>query len=79
VEEAWREGLDAIAITDHIEYKPHRGDVRPDSERAYEIARAAGVEKGLIIIRGAEITRDMPPGHWNAIFLKDIKALDTSD
>ena len=29
VEEAWREGLDAIAITDHIEYKPHKQDVRP--------------------------------------------------
>jgi hypothetical protein len=79
VEEAWREGLDAIAITDHIEYKPHKGDVRPDNERAYEIARAAGDKIGLIIIRGAEITRDMPPGHFNAIFLKDVKALDTND
>ncbi len=27
VEEAWREGLDAIAITDHIEHKPHKQDV----------------------------------------------------
>ncbi|MCJ7729461.1 MAG: Sb-PDE family phosphodiesterase [Sedimentisphaerales bacterium] len=79
VEEAWREGLDAIAITDHIEYKPHKQDVRPDTGKAYEIARAAGDEKGLIIIRGAEITRDMPPGHFNAIFLKDVKALDTND
>ena len=79
VEEAWREGLDAIAITDHIEYKPHKSDVRPSNERAYEIARAAGYNIGLIIIKGAEITRDMPPGHWNAIFLKDIKSLDTND
>jgi hypothetical protein len=79
VEEAWREGLDAIAITDHIEYKPHRQDVRPDNERAYEIAKANGNEKGLIIIRGAEITRDMPPGHFNALFLKDIKSLEVND
>jgi hypothetical protein len=79
VEEAWREGLDAIAITDHVEYKPHRQDVRPDIGRAYEIARAAGYEKGLIIIRGAEITREMPPGHCNALFLKNAKALDTKD
>jgi len=79
VEEAWREGLDAIAITDHIEYKPHTQDVRPDGGRAYEIARAASDEKGLIIIRGAEITRDMPPGHCNALFLKNAKALDTKD
>jgi hypothetical protein len=79
IEEAWREGLDAIAITDHIEYKAHKGDVRPDNNRSHEIARAAADEKGLILIRGAEITRDMPPGHFNAIFLKDIKPLDTND
>jgi hypothetical protein len=79
IEEAWREGLDAIALTDHIEYKPHRQDVRPDGERSYEIARGAADEKGLILIRGAEITRDMPPGHFNAIFVKNIKSLDTND
>jgi hypothetical protein len=79
VEEAWREGLDAIAITDHIEYKPHKQDVKPDVGRSYEIARDAAGGKGVIVIRGAEITRDMPPGHFNAIFLKDTKALDTPD
>jgi hypothetical protein len=79
VEEAWREGLDAIAITDHIEYKPHKQDVRPDNGRSYEIARDEAGGKGLIVIRGAEITRNMPPGHFNAIFLKDIKELDTND
>jgi len=79
VEEAWREGLDAIAITDHLEYKAHRGDVRPDNNRAYEIARPVADEKGLILIKGAEITRDMPPGHFNALFIKDAKPLDTND
>jgi 3',5'-nucleoside bisphosphate phosphatase len=79
VEEAWREGLDAIAITDHLEYKPHGKDVRPDDNRAYEIAKPAADEKGLILIRGAEITKDMPPGHFNAIFLKDAKPLDIND
>jgi hypothetical protein len=78
-EEAWREGLDAFAITDHLEYKPHGKDVRPDNNRAYEIAKPAADEKGLIIIRGAEITKDMPPGHFNAIFLKDARPLDTND
>ena len=24
VQEAWQEGLDAIAITDHLEYRPHK-------------------------------------------------------
>ena len=27
VDEAVREGLDAIAITDHIEYQPHKDDI----------------------------------------------------
>ena len=29
VGEAWQEGLDAIAITDHLEYLPHRNHVNP--------------------------------------------------
>jgi 3',5'-nucleoside bisphosphate phosphatase len=79
VEEAWREGLDAIAITDHLEYKPHRADMRPDNNRSYEIAKPAADEKGLVLIKGAEITKKMPPGHFNAIFIKDAKPLDTNE
>jgi hypothetical protein len=79
VEEAWREGLDAIAITDHIEYKAHKTDVRPDDNRSYEIARPAAADKGIILIKGVEITKDMPPGHFNAIFIKDAKPLDSND
>ena len=30
IEEAWRDGLDAIAITDHSDYNPHKEDVRPE-------------------------------------------------
>lgn len=51
VEEAWREGLDAFAIADHIEYLPHKKDVRPEFNRPYEIARQSAKDKGLIIIR----------------------------
>lgn len=78
-EEAWREGLDAFAITDHIEHQPHEEDVRTNHGRSYEIARGSAEALGLTIIRGAEITRDMPPGHFNAIFLKDASALDREE
>jgi len=78
-EEAWREGLDVFSITDHIEYKPHEPDVVKDHNRAYEIVRARAKELGLIVVRGAEITRRMPPGHFNAIFLKDANLLDTEE
>jgi 3',5'-nucleoside bisphosphate phosphatase len=79
VEEAWREGLDAIAITDHIEYLPHQRDLPVNHNRAYEIARPQGEALDIIVIRGSEITRGMPPGHLNAIFLTDSAALDVED
>ena len=77
VDEAWQEGLDAIAITDHIEY-PKK--VMPkDRNMSYEIAKPRAEEKNIILIRGGEITRSMPPGHFNALFVTDLNALDTSD
>jgi len=79
VDEAWREGLDAIAITDHIEYQPHKQDVPTNHNRPYEIALPLAKERGILLIKGAEITRDTPPGHFNAIFLDDVNPLDTKD
>jgi hypothetical protein len=76
VAEALTDGLDAIAITDHIEYQPHKDDLpNPDLNRAFDIALKDAANTGLIVIRGAEITRDLPPGHANAIFLGDANKL----
>jgi hypothetical protein len=75
-EEAWREGLDAIAITDHIEYLPHKDDIRTNHNRSGYIAKGYGQDIYLTVIRGSEITRDMPPGHLNAIFIQDANKLD---
>ena len=79
VEEAWREGLDVISITDHIEYLPFRSDVAPNHNRPYEIAKSTAEALGIVLIRGTEITRKMPPGHLNAIFLNDIDPLVKDD
>jgi len=79
VDEAWRQGLDAISITDHIEYKPHRDDVSVDQNRPFELAAARARERNIILIRGAEITRETPPGHFNAIFLRDVAPLEVKD
>lgn len=79
VDEAWREGLDVISITDHIEYQPFRRDIPTNHNRPYEIARSRARERGILLIRGAEITRETPPGHFNAIFLDDVDPLDTED
>ena len=79
VNETWRQGLDAISITDHIEYQPHKDDVPTKHNRPYQLAEEAAKTHNLLLIRGAEITRDTPPGHFNAVFLNDIRPLDTSD
>lgn len=77
VQEAIKDGLDAISITDHIEYQPHEADIPHENRnRSYQVASKSAKGEALIIINGSEITRDMPPGHSNAIFLKDANMLD---
>lgn len=79
VEEAWRDGLDVIAITDHNEYQRYKDDVPPKIGRSYELARPVAEALGLLLIRGCEITRGEPPGHLNALFVKDFAAVRTDD
>ena len=79
VDEALKLGLDAIAITDHIEYQPHKDDIPTNHNRPHEIAAKRAKGKNLLLIKGAEITRETPPGHFNAIFVDDINPLDTED
>ena len=78
-EEAWREGMDVIAITDHIEYLPHKADLPTSHNRSFEIAKPRGDQLDIMVIRGSEVTRDMPPGHLNAIFLDSSIPLDTEE
>ncbi len=75
VEEAWYDGLDAIAITDHLEYRPHKEFVTGDFNSSFNIAKQSTKNFNLIVIQGAEITRSMPPGHFNALFIKDANQL----
>ncbi|HJZ40754.1 MAG TPA: Sb-PDE family phosphodiesterase [Bacteroidales bacterium] len=76
VAEALADGLDAISITDHLEYQPHSEDIpHPDRNRVYQLALEAAKGQNLLVINGSEVTRDMPPGHANAIFLTDANKL----
>ena len=107
VEEAIRDGLDCLAITDHLEYQPHIADIpHPDRNRSYDLAvrvvekivedeqeqaeneEADGDEEAdeneeesvpLLVLRGAEITRAMPPGHVNAVLLEDVNPVLVDD
>ena len=75
VGEAEHEGIDLIAITEHLEYQPHGMDIRhPDRNRSFEIAKNS-TETDLLVVNGAEITRMFPPGHINAVFIEDANKL----
>ena len=76
VSEAQRNGLDVLAITEHLEYQPHISQIpHVDRNTAYEEAKKAAKGSELLVLSGSEITREMPPGHMNAIFLKDSNKL----
>jgi 3',5'-nucleoside bisphosphate phosphatase len=74
--EAVRDGLDAIAITDHIEYTPNKNYVTRDLNGAWKVTESMAKDRNIILVHGAEITRGMPPGHINALFIKDASALE---
>lgn len=79
VTEAWMEGLDAISITDHVEYQAYKADVKVKHNRSYELALPRAHELDILLVPGAEITRSMPPGHLNALFIEDAEPLTAAD
>ena len=80
IEEAKRDGLDVIATTEHLEYQPWKDDIpHPNRNRSYEYHNKFAQGSNVMVINGSEITRDMPPGHSNAIFIEDANKLITND
>ena len=79
VGEAWRDGLDAISITDHVEYQPKKQYVPTDHSAAWKIARNTAADYNIILVKGSEITRKMPPGHFNALFINEPDSLVKED
>ncbi len=71
VQEAWREGVDVISYTEHMEYNPFHADVKVDHNRSHELAVNLAKENNIGLIKGTEITRKTPPGHFNALFIED--------
>ncbi|MDP9324396.1 MAG: hypothetical protein M3P13_12240 [Acidobacteriota bacterium] len=85
VQDAWRDGLDVIALTEHAEYTPHAADVKVDIGRSYVIAKPLADQLGVILVPGVEITKPDPPAplvlpegsaHFNALFITDPSVLN---
>ena len=88
IDEAYREGLDAISLTEHLEGRRYLQDFERignisfksvSHNLSYELAQSYAKERGIMLIRGAEITRSMPPGHHNAIFITNADELATPE
>lgn len=88
VNEAWRDGLDVISLTEHAEYHPHAADVKVDGGRSFAVAGPLAARLGIILVPGVEITKPDPPAplvlaegsqHFNALFVTDANALRVPD
>jgi len=79
VQEAFRDGLDAIALTDHLEYLPHSEFVKVDHGRSHLVAAPVAEQLGIILVPAVEITRNFWPehsAHFNALFVTDAAELN---
>ena len=89
IDEAYREGLDAISITEHIypvtSRRVYLQEIESQSNLSlkgishnisYKLAKSLAKERNIILIRGSEITCNTSPWHSNAIFLDNSDELD---
>lgn len=82
VREAWYNGLDVIAITDHLEVLSHDEELdmkKFDYNASSRIAAEEAKYYDLLVVPGIEITRSKPFGHMNALFVKDSNKADVKD
>ncbi|HMJ68607.1 MAG TPA: PHP domain-containing protein [Cyclobacteriaceae bacterium] len=80
IDEAVREGIDIIAITDHVEYRPHKDYMKDQSHNlSYDIALPYAKDRNVVLVKGVEITRPMPTGHLNCLFVTDVNKLTDPD
>lgn len=89
VQEAWLNGLDIIAITDHIEYRPFEKKYAEylgteikeiDLNFSVRLAQAEAKKWGMVIIPGTEITKNgTTVGHFNALFTTDNNTIPSDN
>lgn len=110
VQEAWEDGFDVLAITEHIESRlgekifveylqkyikeeypkalntfialepTPKGSIMVDLNFSYKLAKEEAKRYGLLVIPGAEISRDGAKiGHFNALFTTDANTIYDPD
>ncbi len=76
VREAWYDGLDVIAMTEHIAVHKTKGIKLKDYNLPNQLAVSEGKKWGVLVVPSAEITRTKPFGHMNALFMKDCNVFE---
>ena len=71
VREAWQDGLDVIAMTEHIAVHKSPGIKLKDYNLPIAQTVKEGKKWGFMVVPAVEITRTKPFGHMNALFIKD--------
>ena len=74
VAEAWRDGLDAIAITDHSGSRRNAEALKPDLNLPHKLAKPLADRLGILLVPGVEVAQGLT--HCNALFIKDANAVD---
>jgi len=77
ISDAWRDGLDVLALTDHAGGRTHAEDLKPDLRRPFLIGRAPASDYGLLLIEGVEVAQGLT--HCNALFVKDPNEVADAD
>lgn len=71
VDEAVRDGLDVISLTEHMDFMKTTDSLVWDRNHSYQIATEYAKDKNILVIRGVEISPRVQPYHNNVLFLKD--------
>jgi 3',5'-nucleoside bisphosphate phosphatase len=74
VAEAWRDGLDAIAITDHSGGGRNKEILKPDLNLPDALARPLAGQFGVLLVPGVEVAQGLT--HCNALFIKDANEVN---
>ena len=83
VNEIYREGMTAMAITDHAEFSPRVPELPKNSNRANELGLKRANEVNIVFAKGTEITRDFRgddfSAHFVALFVDDVNRIEVPD
>src|SRR3546814_7495471 len=58
-----------------MEYQPHQEDVSKDHNRSHDLIIDQAKANNVLLVKATEITRNTPPGHFNALFIEDANQL----